>query len=92
LSTLFFLAVAVVFVLLQIPLSRVFLQAGGPGTLYLQGLSALSVQAHLYAYNILSQTHHPERLRFRPFAILRALVLRTLLCPNNNRQKCSVEL
>jgi hypothetical protein len=47
-----FLAVAVVFVLLQIPLSSVFLQAGDPGTLYLQGLSALSVQAHLYAYNI----------------------------------------
>src|SRR5512143_4141954 len=47
-----FLAVAVVFVLLQIPLASESLKAGVPGTIYLQALSTLSIQANLYAYNI----------------------------------------
>ena len=46
------LAVGVVFILLQIPLGREYLQAGATDAFYLQALSTLSVQAHLYAYEI----------------------------------------
>jgi hypothetical protein len=47
-----FLAIAVLFVLLQIPLSSAYLKAGVPGNIYLQTLSTVFVQANLYAYNI----------------------------------------
>ena len=47
-----FLAVQVLFVLLQIPLGREYLEAGVADTSYLQALSTLSIQANLYAYQI----------------------------------------
>jgi hypothetical protein len=47
-----FLAVMVLFVLLQIPLGSEYLKAGASDTSYLQALSTLSIQANLYAYNI----------------------------------------
>jgi hypothetical protein len=46
------IAGGVVLLLLQIPLGREYLIAGVPDTSYLQALSTLSVQAHLYAYEI----------------------------------------
>jgi hypothetical protein len=46
------LAGGVVLLLLQIPLGREYLTAGVPDASYLQALSTLSVQAHLYAYEI----------------------------------------
>jgi hypothetical protein len=47
-----FLALAVLFVLLQIPLANEFVKAGIADATNLQALSTLSVQANLYAYNI----------------------------------------
>jgi len=47
-----FLAVSVLFVLLQIPLGSEFLKAGASDASYLQTLSTLSIQANLYAYEI----------------------------------------
>jgi hypothetical protein len=47
-----FLAVGVLFLLLQIPLGREYLKAGVPDTSYLQALSTLSIQASQYAYQI----------------------------------------
>lgn len=47
-----FIAVSVLFVLIQIPLGSEYLKAVVPNTLYLQTLSALSIQANLYAYEI----------------------------------------
>jgi hypothetical protein len=47
-----FLAVSVLFVLLQIPLGSAFVQAGGADTSNLQAWSTLAVQANLYAYHI----------------------------------------
>jgi hypothetical protein len=47
-----FLAIGVVFLLLQIPLGSAYLKAGAPGAVYLQTLSALSIQANLNTYNI----------------------------------------
>lgn len=47
-----FIAVSVLFMLLQIPLSSEYLKAVVPNTFYLQALSTLSIQAHLYAYDI----------------------------------------
>ena len=47
-----FLAVGVVFLLLQIPLGREYLKAGGADAFYLQALSTVAIQANLYAYNI----------------------------------------
>lgn len=46
------LAVGVVFLLLQIPLGRAYLAAGAAGAPSLQALSAVTMQAHLYAYEI----------------------------------------
>ena len=46
------LAVGVVFLLLQIPLGREYMAAGAAGAPSLQALSAVSLQAHLYAYEI----------------------------------------
>ena len=46
------LAVGVVFLLLQIPLGREYLKAGASDASYLQALSTVSEQAHLYAYEI----------------------------------------
>lgn len=40
------------FLLLQIPLSREYIKAGATDTTYLQALSAISVQASLYSYQI----------------------------------------
>ena len=47
-----FIAVMVLFLLLQIPLGSEYLKAAAPGTFYLQALSAVSVQASQYAYQI----------------------------------------
>ena len=47
-----FIAVSVLFMLLQIPLGSEYLKAVVPNTFYLQALSTLSIQAHLYAYDI----------------------------------------
>jgi hypothetical protein len=46
------LAVGVVFLLLQIPLGREYLTAGAASAPSLQALSAVAMQAHLYAYEI----------------------------------------
>lgn len=46
------LTMGVVFLLLQIPLGREYLQARTSDASYLQALSTLSIQAHLYAYEI----------------------------------------
>jgi hypothetical protein len=47
-----FIAVMVLFVLIQIPLGSEFLKAAAPDTFYLQALSTVSVQASQYAYDI----------------------------------------
>lgn len=47
-----FIAIMVLFLLLQIPLGRAFLQATAPNGEYLQALSNLTIQANLYAYAI----------------------------------------
>jgi len=47
-----FIAVSVLFILLQIPLGSEYLKAVAPNTFYLQALSTLSIQANLYAYEI----------------------------------------
>lgn len=47
-----FIAVMVLFVLLQIPLGGEYLKAAAPNTFYLQALSTLFKQAQLYAYEI----------------------------------------
>jgi len=47
-----FIAVMVLFILLQIPLGREYLNAAAHDSLYLQGLSTVSVQASQYAYQI----------------------------------------
>ncbi len=47
-----FIAVMVLFLLLQIPLGSEFSNATGPDASYLQALSTVSVQASLYAYAI----------------------------------------
>jgi Domain of unknown function (DUF4386) len=47
-----FLAISILFVLLQIPLASEFVKAGIADTTNLQALSMLSIQANLYAYNI----------------------------------------
>jgi hypothetical protein len=47
-----FIAIMVLFLLLQIPLASEYIKAVGPNSLYLQALSNVSVQASLYAYYI----------------------------------------
>jgi Domain of unknown function (DUF4386) len=47
-----FIAVSVLFTLLQIPLASEYLKAAVLNTFYLQALSMLSIQANLYAYEI----------------------------------------
>jgi len=47
-----FLAIHVLFVLLQIPLSSEYLKAVAPTTFSLQALSTVSIQAYLYADNL----------------------------------------
>ncbi|MBK9711307.1 MAG: DUF4386 domain-containing protein [Kouleothrix sp.] len=47
-----FIAVMVLFLLLQIPLGSAYLKAAAPDAFYLQALSAVSVQASQYAYQI----------------------------------------
>jgi hypothetical protein len=47
-----FLAVYVLFILLQIPLGGAYLKAVVPNTFSLQALSTVSIQANLYAYDI----------------------------------------
>lgn len=46
------LAAGIVFLLLQIPLGREYLQAGSSDTSYFQALSTLSIQANFYAYQL----------------------------------------
>jgi len=46
------LAVGILFILLQIPLGRAYLEAGVTNAIYLQALSTLSIQGSLYAYEI----------------------------------------
>jgi hypothetical protein len=47
-----FIAVMVLFLLMQIPLGSEYLKAAAPDTFYLQALSTVSVQASQYAYQI----------------------------------------
>jgi hypothetical protein len=47
-----FIAVMVLFLLLQIPLGNEYLKAAAPDTFYLQALSTVAVQASQYAYQI----------------------------------------
>jgi len=47
-----FIAVMVLFILIQIPLGSEYLKAAAPNVAYLQALSALFAQAQLYAYEI----------------------------------------
>ena len=47
-----FIAIMVLFLLLQIPLGREYLKAAAPDAFYLQALSTVSVQASQYAYQI----------------------------------------
>ena len=47
-----FIAVMVLFILIQIPLSSEYLKAAAPTSLFLQSLSAVSVQASQYGYQI----------------------------------------
>ena len=47
-----FIAVMVLFILLQIPLASEYLKAGGSDTSNLQALSTMFVQVNLYAYHI----------------------------------------
>lgn len=47
-----FIAVMVLFVLVQIPLGREYLKVGGADTRYLQALSTVLLQANLYAYDL----------------------------------------
>ena len=47
-----FIAVMVLFVLIQIPLGSEFLKAAAPAAIYLQALSTVFVQASQYAYDI----------------------------------------
>jgi hypothetical protein len=47
-----FLAAGIMFLLLQIPLGRAYLAAGAPEASSLQALSTLSIEAHLYSYEI----------------------------------------
>jgi hypothetical protein len=47
-----FIAISVLFLLLQILVASEYLKAAGTDTSYLQALSTLSVQANLYAYHI----------------------------------------
>jgi hypothetical protein len=47
-----FIAVMVLFLLLQIPLGSEYLKAAAPGASYLQSLSTIFVQASQYAYQI----------------------------------------
>ena len=47
-----FIGLWVLFLLLQIPLGREYLNAGASDTSYLQALSTVSIQASLYAYQI----------------------------------------
>lgn len=47
-----FIAIMVLFILLQIPLGSEYLQAVVPNTLFLQAQSTLAIQANLYAYAI----------------------------------------
>jgi hypothetical protein len=47
-----FIAIMVLFLLLQIPLGSEYLKAAAPDTFYLQALSAVSVQVSQYAYQM----------------------------------------
>ena len=47
-----FIAVMVLFILIQIPLGSAYVQAAAPDTVYLQALGTLFTQAQLYAYEI----------------------------------------
>jgi hypothetical protein len=75
-----FIAVMVLFVLLQIPLASEYLKAGAANASYLQALSGVVLQGQLYAYNIgmitlgvsglmLNYTLYRARLIPRPLAI-----------------------
>jgi hypothetical protein len=47
-----FIAIMVLFILIQIPLGSEFLKAAAPDAIYLQALSTVLVQANQYAYQI----------------------------------------
>ena len=75
-----FIAISVVFLLLQIPLGREYVNAAVPGTLNLQALSNVAIQANLYAYDIamtflgvaglmLCYTFYRAKLVPRPLAV-----------------------
>src|SRR5438034_9760937 len=47
-----FIAIMVLFILIQIPLGSAYVKAAAPDTVYLQALGTLFTQAQLYAYEI----------------------------------------
>jgi len=86
-----FLGVQVLLVLLLIPLGSEYLKAGASDTSYLQALSTLSIQAHLYAYQIgmiavglaglmLCYTFYRAKLVPRLVAVWGLVGYATLLC------------
>lgn len=85
-----FIAISVVFLLLQIPLGREYANAAVPGTLNLQALSNLAIHANLYAYDIamtflgvaglmLCYTFYRARLVPRPLAVWGVVGYATIL-------------
>lgn len=46
-----FIAISVLFTLIQIPLASEYLKAAAPDSFYLQALSTVSIKANLYAYD-----------------------------------------
>lgn len=85
------LAVGVLFLILQIPLGREYLAVGVADAPYLQALSMVSVQAHLYAYEIgmiavglaglmLSYMFYRAKLVPRPVAVWGVVGYLFLLC------------
>jgi hypothetical protein len=86
-----FLAVGILFLLLQIPLGREYLSAGASAASGLQALSTLSIQASLYAYQIsmiavglaglmLCYTFYRAKLVPRPVAVWGLAGYATILC------------
>ena len=75
-----FIAVMALFILLQLPLANEYVKAGSTDATFLQGVSAVFAQVHLYAYHIamltlgiagslLCYTFYRTRLVPRPIAV-----------------------
>ncbi len=86
-----FIALMVLFILLQIPLGSEYLKVGASDTFYLQALSSVLIQAKLYAYDIgmstlglaglmLCYTLYRAKLLPRPLAIWGLVGYAVILC------------